>query len=182
GWRGARGRDGAGRRAAAGMGASWSPGTRAALAAESAKAGVMGPEVWGLVATVLDDYAARWSSVRIEQCHAERNGARPTPALTARRECLDRRLGELRGLVDAFGKPDETVVKYATRAAHALRPPESCLSAMTPVGELAAPPSNPAAVSHTRTRIDRAASLRLVGKLLPAVEEAKAAAEEAERI
>lgn len=182
GWREATSPERACRSAAGAMETTWNPRTRDALAAEFAKAGAMGSEAWKLVAPALDAWAARWRSVRIEQCEADRNGTRPTPALTARRECLDRGLGELRGLVDAFGKPDETVVKYATRAAHALRPPESCLSAMTPVAELAAPPRDPAAVSQTRARIDRAASLRLVGKLHPAVEEAKAAAEEAKRI
>ncbi len=37
-------------------------------------------------------------------------------------------------------------------------------------------------MSRTRARIDRASSLRLVGKLVPAVEEAKAAADDAKKI
>ncbi len=182
GWREAASPERACRSAADEMTASWNPRTRDALAAAFARVGKLGPDAWKRVAPSLDDWTSRWRSTRISQCMADRNGESPTPALTARRDCLDRRLGELRGLLEVFGKPDQTVVLYAARAAHSLAPPENCMSASPHTGAAAATPRDLAAVAKTRARLDRAFSLRHVGKPVPAVEEATAAAEEAKTI
>ncbi|HEY2745403.1 MAG TPA: serine/threonine-protein kinase [Polyangia bacterium] len=172
--------------AADALAGAWGPARRGPLATSFAALGdAVGGDVWPGVAATLDDWSARWRTLRIEACEADRNGKLVSPTLTARRECLDRRLGELDGLVQTLDKPNRTVALYATRAAHGLTPPESCLSALPPVDAKAAPPSlgaNRDAVAKVRARIDRAAALRALGQPRPALDEAKAAAAAAGKI
>ena len=138
-----------------------------------------GAEAWRRVTAAIDDWSGRWRTLRIEACEAERNGRAPSPTLTARRECLDRRLGELAGLVQALEQPTRAVALYATRAAHSLTPPESCLAATPPVEARAAAPAlreGRDRVAAVRARIDRAAALGALDQEHAALDEAKEAA------
>jgi tetratricopeptide (TPR) repeat protein len=162
--------------------AAWSPEQHQALGAAFARLGSRGGEVWQRVAPTLDDWAARWRTLRVEACEADRNGAHATAPLTARRECLDRRLGELGGLVQALDKPDDTVASYAVRAAHGLTPPESCLSALPPADAAVARQPARAAVAAVQAQIDHATALRRLGKQAPALAAAKGAAADAARL
>src|SRR5262249_9556827 len=128
GWREAASPQRACLHAADALATTWRPERRQALAAAFVPlTRGHGAGVWQRVPRTLDDWATRWRALRIEECVADRNDARPSPSLMARRQCLDRRLAELEGLVQALEKPDETIATYATRAANSLTPPESCL-------------------------------------------------------
>ncbi|HEX6836497.1 MAG TPA: tetratricopeptide repeat protein, partial [Polyangia bacterium] len=176
GWHGAAGPPRACRSAADGaVAAAWPAERHDALERQFAALGARGSAVWTRVAAALDDWAGRWRTLRVEACAAERDGARAPTTLRARRECLDRRLGELVSLVQALDGPDDTVVTYGVRAAYSLTPPESCLAAIGPADAAVAVPER-AGVAEVRARIDKAAALRRLGKQKPALEEAKAAA------
>ena len=169
--------------AADALASAWGPARRGSLGAAFAALGTAdGGDVWPRVAEALDEWSARWHTLRIEACEADRNGKLASPTLTARRECLDRRLGELDSLVQALDKPNRAVALYATRAAHSLTPPESCMSALPPVDAKPPQPSIRDGVAKVRARIDRAAALRTLGQQRPALEEAKAAAADADKL
>ncbi|HEY7953815.1 MAG TPA: serine/threonine-protein kinase, partial [Polyangia bacterium] len=169
------------RRQAGAVDATWSSARRSSLAAAFGRLGALGTAVWPRLQAALDDWTSRWRALRLEECEADHDGASPSVSLSARRECFDRRLGELDGLVRALDGPDETVARYAVRAAHELTPPESCLSALPPSQASSQPPARDR-VTRVRAEIDHATALRLLGKLRPARDEAKRAADEAARI
>ena len=179
GWQGAAGRPRACRRAAdAAIASAWPAARHDALERQFAALGGRGGAVWTRVAGALDDWAGRWRTLRVEACDGEGDGARRSSPLRARRECLDRALGELASLVQALDAPDDTVVTYGVRAAYSLTAPESCL-AVLPVDATAATPQRDA-VAKVRARIDKATTLRRLGKQKPALDEAKGAAADAQ--
>jgi len=165
---------------------AFGPQKRRSLAdAFAALTDVHGAEAWARVAAALDDWGGRWRTLRIDSCQADHNGRAPSPTHTARKECLDRRLGELDGLVQALDKPNRAVVLYAIRAAHSLTPPESCLAATPPADAHEAQTSlreGRDRIAAVRARIDHAAALRALDQQRPALAEAKEAATAAGKI
>ena len=186
GWREAMSPSRACAHAADGLDAAFGPAQRHTLGdAFAALADGNGAEAWRRVTAAIDDWSGRWRTLRIEACQAERSGHSPSPTYTARRECLDRRLGELVGLVQALDKPTHAVALYATRAAHSLTPPESCLAATPPVDARSLQPplrEGRDRVAAVRAHIDRAAALRALDQERPALDEAKQAAAAAAQI
>jgi tetratricopeptide (TPR) repeat protein len=158
----------------------WNPQRRQALIAAFAPL-PGGAAAVERVGRAVDDWARRWSALRVEQCEADRNGERSSPSLTARRECFDRRLGELDGLLQMLDHPDPTVVTFASSAAYSVTPPESCMSVVPPLAAPAPPLlQQPVAVAHAQ--IDRGQSLDRLGKERRALEEAKMGVELATKI
>ncbi|MGZ3439952.1 MAG: serine/threonine-protein kinase, partial [Polyangia bacterium] len=180
GWMGAAGPPRACRRAAdAALENTWAPAHKSALAAQFGTLGARGADVWRRVAATLDDWSGRWHALRVEACAGERSGGRQSATSRTRSECLDRRIGELAGLVGALDHPDNTVASYAVRAANSLTAPESCLAAM-PLPDGGPPPRTAAA--PVRAQIDRALALARLHKQTPALAEARVAAEAADKL
>jgi predicted Ser/Thr protein kinase len=131
--------------------AVWGPARRAAvrrafLATERADAGVL----WSQVAEQLDGYVDEWARGHAAACHEAMAGEGPRrpradlsegPYLTM--ACLDRSLGELRGLTDAFIADADAVIGNAVKAAYKLRPLEEC-RARPVLALLTTPPADPA--------------------------------------
>jgi tetratricopeptide (TPR) repeat protein len=169
--------------AADGLNATWQPARRQAIAAAFALLpGALGTAAWARAEPVLDDWAARWRSLRVAVCETDRAGTRPSPLAAAQRDCLERRRGELDGLLGALGSPDATVAQYAASAAHALTAPETCLGALPAAAGPTPPAASPEALGAARARIDASAALRRLGKVRPGLAEATAAVAAAERI
>jgi hypothetical protein len=102
---------------------------RAFLATDRADAG----EVWSQVAAQVDEYAAAWTEHHAAACEdalageREDGGARDlSEGPYLRMACLDRGLGELRALTDAFVDDAEAVIDDAVKAAYKLRSLEEC--------------------------------------------------------
>jgi eukaryotic-like serine/threonine-protein kinase len=165
--------------AASALDGVWRPERRQGLAAVFATLADPGLESWRRVDATLDDWAGRWRALRVEVCRA--GGASAAPALLARQECLERRLHEMDGLLAALAQPDRTIAHYAGAAAHALTAPESCLGALPTAAE-AGPPPLPQALAGVRARVDDATALRRLGKPRPGLDEARAAADEADKL
>jgi tetratricopeptide (TPR) repeat protein len=163
-----------------GITALWHPQRRQALTAAFAPF-PGGPAAVDRVSHAIDDWSRRWTALRVEQCEADRNGERSSPSLVVRRDCLDRRLGELDGLLQILDKPDATVVTFASSAAYSVTAPESCMSLLPPVGA-PAPPLLQQSVAAAHAQIDRVATLDTLGKEKVALDEAKIAIAAAAKI
>jgi serine/threonine protein kinase/tetratricopeptide (TPR) repeat protein len=79
------------------------------------------------VARALDHYAADWAAMSTEACQATRvHGHQSDEVLSLRNVCLDRRLSDLKGLVELFSQADGAVVDRAIQAAYSLPPIKGC--------------------------------------------------------
>lgn len=161
----------------------WDPARRQAIASAFATLpDGIGKDAWRRAEQQLDGWAARWRTQRVDVCESEHGAARPSPLVASRAACLERRLGELDGLLGLLGAPDTTVAQYAASAAHALTPPEICLGAQPAGVEGSLPPASIAALGQARAHLDKATSFRRLGKPRPGLAEATGAAVEADAI
>ena len=143
---------------------------RAFMATERADAG----ELWAQVAVQLDAYALAWERGHAAACRAavageadsERRGdLSEGPYLTM--ACLDRSLGELRALGDAFIGDAEVVIGNAVKAAYKLRPLEEC-RARPVLALLITPPADPATAVQVQAlagKLDEIGALQKAGEV-----------------
>jgi len=169
--------------------AVWGPARRAAvrrafLATERHDAGLL----FSQVADQLDDYAREWTEGHAAACHeamAAEGPRRPRtdlsegPYLTM--ACLDRSLGELRGLTDAFISDADAVIGNAVKAAYKLRPLEEC-RARPVLALLTTPPADPATAVQVQAlagKLDEISALLKAGDTARGVPLAREAAVQA---
>ena len=156
---------------------------RAFLATERGDAG----ELWSQVAAQLDGYAEAWVREQAAACREAlaRGGRRARadlsegPYLTM--ACLDRSLGELRALTDAFIGDAEVVIGNAVKAAYKLRSFEECrerpMLALLPM-----PPSDPATAVQVQAlagKLDEISALLKAGEVASGIPRAREAAAQA---
>lgn len=125
-------------------------------------------EVAGRVETWLDRYATEWADVHRRACDAAHVAQSIPPSeLDLRMACLQKRIGSLQALVDVLATPDAQVVRKATQAAAALRPPLECETASAQRASLDAPadPKVRAQLQDLRKRLALAEAQGRAGKL-----------------
>ncbi len=151
--------------------AVWGPARRAAvrrafLATERGDAG----ELWSQVAAPLDAYAAAWVREQEVACREALAGDGGRTDLSEgpylKMACLDRTLGELRALTDAFINDADVVIGNAVKAAYKLRTLEECRDRPM-LALLPRPPSDPATAVQVQAL---ASTLDEIGALLKANE------------
>jgi eukaryotic-like serine/threonine-protein kinase len=134
------------------------------------------------VETLVDRFGEDWTAARTEACEATRvRGVQSDEALGLRTECLDRRLQELKNLLDLFERPTASTVEFAVQAASGLEV-RSC-SDLAALRQPVRPPTSEAArseLAHLRQRTGAVKALVETGqhrealeaseRLLPAVE------------
>ena len=169
--------------------AVWGPTRRAAvrrafLATERGDA----VAVWSQVAAQLDDYADEWARGHAAACREAMAGEGPRrpraelsegPYLTM--ACLDRSLGELRALTDAFIDDADLVIGNAVKAAYKLRPLEEC-RARPVLALLTTPPADPATAVQVQAlagKLDEISALLKAGDTARGVPLAREAAAQA---
>lgn len=75
-------------------------------------------ESFAVVASVLDDYAGRWTRAHRDACEATRvHGEQSAETMDLRVACLDEKASELRALTDVFAAADLKIVDGAVQAA-----------------------------------------------------------------
>jgi eukaryotic-like serine/threonine-protein kinase len=79
-----------------------------------------------LVNDALSDYARSWSQARRDLCFAEERGQIAPAVATARSECLDEGLAQLRTLVEVMRSADGRIVERAVPAVQSLPPSRLC--------------------------------------------------------
>ncbi len=169
--------------------AVWGPTRRAAvrrafLATERSDA--LG--LWSQVAAQLDDYTDEWVAGHAIACGEAMAGEGPRrprkdlsegPYLTM--ACLDRSLGELRALTDAFIEDADVVIGNAVKAAYKLRPLEEC-RARPVLALLTTPPADPATAVQVQAlagKLDEISALLKAGDTARGVPLAREAAAQA---
>ena len=144
------------------------------------------PDAAGARARVLgalDDYAARWTTMRTAACRATRvERSQSEAVLDQRMRCLDLRLARLRGLATALRGPlDAAAVDTALAVSLALPPLEPCadLDALARATPLPTDPARRAAFLELEARVAASDPLRDLGRLDDARDAAAALVEEA---
>jgi tetratricopeptide (TPR) repeat protein/predicted Ser/Thr protein kinase len=146
----------------------WDPGRREAVRAAISGARVAyAADTWRRVADRLDDYAARWSTIRVAACELHDRGAQSDLLYERRVACLEQRRAELAALVDVLGTADAGVVTKAVRATADLRPLEPCADAERLLSPVATPdtPEAAAAVGRLRRTLAAVRAELLAGRL-----------------
>jgi tetratricopeptide (TPR) repeat protein len=164
----------------------WDAAARAALVAGFTASGHPdGKAQAERTASRLDEYAARWTAMRVDACRAtvERR-TQSAVALDLRMRCLDDRRAELGAVVAAASHPDRALVGRALETVGALSRLDDCadvsrLSASTP------PPADDATrarVAAVRERLAHATGLGRAGRYADGLAAAATATSEAEQI
>jgi len=153
-------------RAAAAIDGAWGPVQALALTGSLAVTGRgEAGDVAHRVVDQLARYRAGWRTMRREACVASRiQGVQSSALMDLRMQCLDRRLGELDGLVRALTRPP-TAIDRAITAARELTPIEVCADAAELLAVQPLPAGTPArqAVLATEARLDELDGLRRTG-------------------
>jgi len=157
---------------------------RAFLATEVAEAGAL----WAQVAAQLDAYALAWAHGHELACHAALAGETSAGAASELSEgpyltmaCLDRSLGELRALTDAFIGDADAVIGNAVKASYKLRPLEECRERPV-LALLTTPPSDPATAVQVQAlagKLDEISALLKAGEIGRGIPRAREAAAQA---
>jgi tetratricopeptide (TPR) repeat protein/predicted Ser/Thr protein kinase len=146
--------------------AAWGPTQRAALAAAFHKAKIAdAPDMLARVTKRVDDYAAAWTSARTEACEAtavrhEQSGA----TLDLRMDCLDRRLAEMRGVIDVLSHP-ENITPIVTSAPQAMGRLADCSDAAMLAGQSHVPPDQRVAYNAQVMKLTQSYVLGQLGNL-----------------
>jgi eukaryotic-like serine/threonine-protein kinase len=75
----------------------------------------------------LDGYTNRWTAMRIDACKAtHERGTQSNDLLDLRMACLQRRLDDVRALVDVLASADNDVISRATELTNQLTPLDAC--------------------------------------------------------
>ena len=112
-----------------GMVGTWDDQIRRALRDTFTRSGLSSSDqVFERAAASLDEYARRWTAMRVEVCEATEIDHTQSPALLdLRMQCLDRRRAELAGLVGSWqSSPDREQIARATGAVLQLTGVEGC--------------------------------------------------------
>jgi eukaryotic-like serine/threonine-protein kinase len=143
-------------------------------------------ETFEKVKSRLDEYSANWLAVHKSSCEATHiRGDQSDTIFELRKQCLDRRLSELKALIDLFAaKSDPKILDMAVKATYELTPLMICsdvefLKARIPLPEN---PSKRKKVQALRKRIEQAEALKRVGKHKDILEEVKNIASEAGKL
>ena len=166
---------------------SWDPAVRAAVERTFLASGrPYATDTFRRVATALDSYTARWTTMRKDACMATAVRHEQSEALLdLRMQCLDRRLGALRAVTGLFTKtPDGEIVDRAVIAVSKLDDIASCADAET-IAATVPLPADPAArveIASVRSLVHNAHALYLVGKYKPSLELLRPLVVEADRI
>ncbi len=127
------------------------------------------------VVRALDDFAGRWSAMRVEACEANQRGEQSDAMLDLRMACLDRQRAGVDALAGALAEADAEVLEKATASAQGLGPVSRCADVEALADERV--PEDPAlarVVASARARLAEAGALAAVGRY----DEALARAEE----
>ena len=142
-----------------------------------------GAQTWDRVATQIDTYGAAWAAMHTQTCEAtELHHTQSEQLLDLRMACLERRRGELGGLVELFAGADTTVVENAVSALRSLPPLSRCadvdalLSAIPPPADA----ETKRAVEGLRERLRQLDALRWAGRDSDAAPIAQTLLEQAE--
>ena len=148
---------------------TWGDKERASVAAAfDASGNPRAKDVWGRVRPVLDDYAARWATMRTESCEATRvRGVQSDEALNLRTACLDQRRAELSATIGALETANAKLVDDAVKIGRSLSELTLCADVPALRAPFAQPhdPTQRAKVASIRDRIGRATALVRVQKL-----------------
>ncbi len=126
---------------------------------------------------IVDDYGARWISLRDEACTAARVHGYETEAMFEQRtRCLDGALRELDALLTVFATADQALVDGALRAVHQLPPLSRCADLRALAGESRLPEDEAARAELERLRaaLAHARALERAGRYDDALREADA--------
>jgi tetratricopeptide (TPR) repeat protein/predicted Ser/Thr protein kinase len=132
-------------------------------------------DLWPKVESVLDDYAGQWVEMRGDACRARQRGEQSAAVHDQRVLCLDRRLDEMKALIEVLADPDEQTAERAVQAAHGLE----CLTECEDSDRIAVPVDLVADVQRIRTQVGRARTLANAGRFDASLEVARAAHEDA---
>ena len=124
---------------------AWGPAQRSAVEnAFQASEHKRGRQVFAQMATLLDSYIARWTSMYTDACEATRvRGEQSPEVLDLRMECLNERLAGVRALTMVFQSADHGVIDNAVGAAGALPSPDRCED-VAMLRAVVRPPDSPA--------------------------------------
>ncbi len=153
----------------------WNPQARQSLARAFAGGPSYGALIGDRVSARLDSYGRDWLAMRVAAARAARAGEQSSLVLDRRLACLDRRLGEMRSLIEVLA--GGVGVDRAIDAVADLTPLAVCADTDALVA-LVPPPEEPSvrdAVASARRSIDRAEALLRAGEPNQALEPARAA-------
>jgi len=152
----------------------------------SATARPYAADTFARVKRELDRRGAAWATARTEACRATRvHGEQSERVLDLKMGCLDRRLGEMRALIEVFaGETDEGVVDHAVRATRDLPTLDRCADVESLLDQTPLPDDARARaeIAAARGRIERIEALSAAGKYEQTVELGEQVVEEARRI
>ncbi|MEJ7597826.1 MAG: serine/threonine-protein kinase [Kofleriaceae bacterium] len=155
------------------MRAVWTDAARASLRARLLASGVGLPEpAVDRSLRGLDAYAAGWATTRTQACRDSRQGVRSAEALDARMRCLDHRLAEASGLLDALIVGAPPTLRATSDAVAQLEPAATCNGAT----DLVARPRSPA-IDNAERELARATALVSLGQFEQALALVERAAE-----
>ena len=149
--------------AAAGLAGVWDAARRAELRGAFGASGARdaAPQ-WSAFARGLDRYTTAWAAMQTDSCEATSvRGEQSRELLELRARCLDRRMGEVRALLDLYRRADPPMVARATAAAADLDALDVCASAAALAEER--PPGDPRAGRALRAELGRARAQHLAG-------------------
>jgi tetratricopeptide (TPR) repeat protein/predicted Ser/Thr protein kinase len=132
-------------------GDTWNAGRRIAVSHAFGRSGRASADAtFAHVAERLDRRTSDWIAARVGACEATHvRGEQSPQLLDLRMRCLDRKLGELRAVVDVLAAGDAAVVDHAVEAISALAPLDDCADAAA-LARTVPLPDNPV----VRARID----------------------------
>src|SRR5262249_45166909 len=147
-----------------------------ARAAFLANGGRFGADAWARTEHALDSYLSAWAAMFTNACEATRiRGEQSDEVLTARMLCLDRRLAEVRSMVNEFASADEQLVINAIASTSALSDLSECRNVQSLLTQIPPPAAARAAVEDLRVKLAEVKALRNAGRL----ERARALTDEA---
>jgi tetratricopeptide (TPR) repeat protein/tRNA A-37 threonylcarbamoyl transferase component Bud32 len=164
----------------------WDPAQRQAVqAAFSATRARFAEASFTAAAGLLDRYLTAWRDIHHDACIATRiRGEQSEEVMELRMECLDRRRGEVRALVDLMARADARVVERAVTTVHDLPSLDECSNADA-LRQLVRPPANPAArakVAELRSRLAEIGAQLKIGRNREAQKPAEAAVADARAV
>ncbi len=152
----------------------WDAGRRAAIEEAFVATGVpYAKTAWQSTAEALDVYSQEWVAMHTDACESSQvRGDQSEEMLDLRMLCLDRRLGELHALTDAFMEATPTAVENAREGVTRLADVASCGDRQA-LMETVAPPSDPEKrklVGKVRGSLAQAKARDITGKWALALE------------
>jgi serine/threonine protein kinase/tetratricopeptide (TPR) repeat protein len=146
----------------------WDQGVRQAIQRSFAATGKpYAAATFERVARTLDGYTTEWAAMSREACEATRvHGNQSDEVLSLRNVCLERRLSDLKGLVELFTQADVAVLDRAAQAAYGLPSIKGCadVAALKSQVRLPEDPAVRARIRDVTAELGRAKALEFAGK------------------